>query len=42
MNRLSKMGELAASLIHEITQPIASARNNAVQLLISLIINRQT
>jgi PAS domain S-box-containing protein len=29
MNRLSKMGELAASLIHEITQPIASARNNA-------------
>jgi len=30
MNRLSIMGELAASLIHEITQPIASARNNAV------------
>jgi signal transduction histidine kinase len=29
MNRLSKMGELAASLAHEITQPIASARNNA-------------
>jgi len=29
MNRLSMMGELAASLIHEITQPIASARNNA-------------
>jgi len=29
MNRLSIMGELAASLIHEITQPIASARNNA-------------
>jgi C4-dicarboxylate-specific signal transduction histidine kinase len=23
------MGELAASLVHEITQPIASARNNA-------------
>jgi C4-dicarboxylate-specific signal transduction histidine kinase len=29
MNRLRMMGELAASLIHEITQPIASARNNA-------------
>jgi PAS domain S-box-containing protein len=29
MNRLSMMGELAASLAHEITQPIASARNNA-------------
>jgi PAS domain S-box-containing protein len=29
MNRMSMMGELAASLIHEITQPIASARNNA-------------
>jgi PAS domain S-box-containing protein len=29
MNRLSMMGELAASLIHGITQPIASARNNA-------------
>jgi hypothetical protein len=29
MNRLSVMGELAASLAHEITQPIASARNNA-------------
>jgi C4-dicarboxylate-specific signal transduction histidine kinase len=29
MNRLSMMGELAASLSHEITQPIASARNNA-------------
>jgi PAS domain S-box-containing protein len=29
MNRLSMMGELAASLIHEITQPVASARNNA-------------
>ena len=28
MNRLSVMGELAASLAHEITQPIASARNN--------------
>jgi PAS domain S-box-containing protein len=27
--RLSMMGELAASLAHEITQPIASARNNA-------------
>jgi PAS domain S-box-containing protein len=29
MNRLGVMGELAASLIHEITQPIGSARNNA-------------
>jgi PAS domain S-box-containing protein len=29
MNRLSTMGELAASLAHEIAQPIASARNNA-------------
>jgi PAS domain S-box-containing protein len=29
MNRLSVMGELAASLAHETTQPIAAARNNA-------------
>ena len=29
MNRLSLMGELAASLAHEIAQPIATARNNA-------------
>src|SRR4029079_1418301 len=29
MNRVSIMGEVAASLSHEITQPIASARNNA-------------
>jgi len=29
MNRLGIMGELAASLAHEITQPIGSARNNA-------------
>jgi PAS domain S-box-containing protein len=29
MNRLSVIGELAASLVHEITQPIGSARNNA-------------
>jgi PAS domain S-box-containing protein len=29
MNRLSMIGELAASLAHEITQPIATARNNA-------------
>ncbi len=29
MNRVSILGELAASLAHEITQPIASARNNA-------------
>ena len=30
MNRVSMMGELAASLSDEITQPIASARNNAL------------
>src|ERR1700723_2096223 len=29
MNRVSMMGELAASLSHEITQPIAIPRNNA-------------
>lgn len=29
MNRLSVMGELAASLAHEIAQPIGAARNNA-------------
>jgi PAS domain S-box-containing protein len=29
MNRLTTMGELAASLAHEIAQPIATARNNA-------------
>jgi PAS domain S-box-containing protein len=29
MNRLTIMGELAASLAHEIKQPIAAARNNA-------------
>jgi PAS domain S-box-containing protein len=29
MNRLSMMGELAASLAHEITQPFGAARNNA-------------
>jgi len=29
MNRVGMMGELAASLSHEITQPIGSARNNA-------------
>jgi PAS domain S-box-containing protein len=29
MNRVSMMGELAASLSHEIMQPIGSARNNA-------------
>jgi signal transduction histidine kinase len=33
MNRLGMMGELAASLAHEITQPIASARNNALAAL---------
>jgi PAS domain S-box-containing protein len=29
LNRVSVMGELTASLVHEITQPIATARNNA-------------
>jgi PAS domain S-box-containing protein len=29
MNRLSMMGELTASLAHEITQPFGAARNNA-------------
>ena len=29
MNRVSVMGELAASLVHEITQPVATARYNA-------------
>ena len=29
MNRVSTMGELAASLSHEILHPIATARNNA-------------
>ena len=29
MNRLSMMGELAASLAHEVLHPIATARNNA-------------
>jgi PAS domain S-box-containing protein len=29
MNRLSIMGELAASLVHEVLHPIATARNNA-------------
>jgi C4-dicarboxylate-specific signal transduction histidine kinase len=33
LNRLSIMGELTASLAHEITQPIASARNNACAAL---------
>jgi PAS domain S-box-containing protein len=33
MNRVSMMGELAASLSHELTQPIASARNNACAAL---------
>ena len=28
-NRLSMMGELDASLAHEVKQPIATARNNA-------------
>ena len=29
MNRVSMMGELTASLAHEILHPIATARNNA-------------
>src|SRR5271167_3176052 len=29
INRVSTLGKMAASLIHEITQPIASGRNNA-------------
>jgi C4-dicarboxylate-specific signal transduction histidine kinase len=29
LNRIGMIGELAASLVHEITQPIAAARNNA-------------
>jgi hypothetical protein len=29
VNRMSMMGELAASLAHEISQPVATARNNA-------------
>jgi PAS domain S-box-containing protein len=29
MNRVSIMGELAAALVHEITQPVATARNHA-------------
>ncbi len=36
MNRLSMMGEFAASLAHEITQPIATARNNARAAIIFL------
>jgi C4-dicarboxylate-specific signal transduction histidine kinase len=28
MNRLSLVAELAASLIHEVTQPVATARNS--------------
>jgi C4-dicarboxylate-specific signal transduction histidine kinase len=33
LNRLSMMGELAASLVHEIAQPCASARNDACAAL---------
>ena len=38
INRVSMMGELAASLSHEITQPIASARNNVrvAQILLKM------
>jgi PAS domain S-box-containing protein len=37
MNRLSVMGELTASLAHEIKQPIGSARNNACAALNFLV-----
>jgi signal transduction histidine kinase len=33
LNRLSMMGQLAASLVHEIAQPCASARNDACAAL---------
>ena len=33
MNRLTMMGELSASLAHEVKHPIATARNNAVAAL---------
>jgi C4-dicarboxylate-specific signal transduction histidine kinase len=36
MNRVSMMGELTASLVHEIAQPIAAASNNAAAALIFL------
>ena len=42
MNRLTMMGELTASLAHEITQPIASARNNARAALNFWTSGRQT
>src|SRR4029077_9543501 len=29
LNRMSMMGELAATLAHEVKQPVATARNNA-------------
>jgi PAS domain S-box-containing protein len=41
MNRVSMMGELAASLSHEITQPLASARNNA-RAALNFLKQRQT
>jgi signal transduction histidine kinase len=40
VNRVSVMGELAASLVHEITQPIATARNNARAAMNFLARNR--
>ena len=35
LHRLSMMGELAASLAHEVKQPIATARNNACAALLA-------
>jgi C4-dicarboxylate-specific signal transduction histidine kinase len=31
-NRVATMGQLTASIAHEIKQPIATARNNALRL----------
>ena len=42
MNRVSMMGELTASLYHEISQPIAAARNYARAALNFLICSLQT
>jgi PAS domain S-box-containing protein len=42
MNRVSMMGELAASLSHEITQPIASARHTPVRPRIFSICSHRT
>ena len=42
MNRVSMMGELAASLSHEITQPIASAETTPVRPRIFWTCSRRT